>query len=209
MLNGQLGLSFKGLPQAIAVKIGKAIVEFQPGTFQPVACSSAFQERIEAAIALFKTWRLLHDMELSHTEADEIELQRHVLNEEYDAFVSQYGTVDQNSHLFRFDSMPDPRLRLLKALEKDGQKADIFRDRLQYPEVQLSGQIYDTINKENLQAAISRVKDVHGIADDGSINVAAIAEWFGTDIAAIVPELVGYGLVLEEPVFAEEGDRSS
>jgi len=203
LLDGCVGLSFKGLRVPITIKLSSGEYECQPGTFQPLSMSQAHQRYILKLLMIWQAWQSLIESEQDAAIGDEtIATIRDFLNREYDEFVAACGLINDNKSLLRFEGISDPRLGLLLALEtfddesKEWFKADCFTERTSFPQCQEQGQIYfheDISERVSLAYALV-------MGECNGIDLDRISELTGLTTTEAEQELVDCGLAVRAPI---------
>lgn len=199
---GQIGLSFKGLPQAICVELKGRSYEAQPGTFQPLNVSSAFATCMRG---LLQIWHDFHDLirlESVATVDHVLESARRQLNSSYDRFVARYGTIHDNASLFHLDGIEDTRLLLLRGLEEADthEKARLFCERTHFPPAPPTGQLYfdEEVSERLIKAYAKTLNDL------GQIDIERIAMLSGVDAVFAEQTLVDLDVIVREPILPEQ-----
>lgn len=199
-LEGQIGLSFKGLGHPIEIKVGDHICKCQPGTFQPLQVSAPVAACLRGLIGIWEVQQSLIWMESDPAVSDdEIEQYRFGLNCLYDDFVSCFGNIADSLHLIMFDGIPDPRLTILRELEvgPNLEKAKIFYQRILNPSLPTEGQLFfDEDLSDRLGKSLVKCLDEKG----GQIDIDRIAELAGTDPDTAENILVEAGRLFREPI---------
>lgn len=202
-----MGVSFKGLPQAVPIRIAGNDYLCQPGTFQPLLMNEGVVVRLQGLIQIWQAQnRLILAESNPESEPTMVEQCRVVLNAVYDQFVQRFGYIANNKHLIRFDGIPDPRLCILPELEvgRSLTKAPIFFERILHPQRITSGQLFfDEDLEQRLIKALNKCLDEAG----GGIEIDRIAELAGTDPQTAENVLVECGRLFREPI-TQQGDFS-
>ena len=207
LLDGRIGLSFKGLRVPIVIKLKSGEYECQPGTFQPLAMSHAHQGYVLKLLLIWQAWQILIESEQDEAATDnKIDNARDDLNWEYEIFVAGCGLINDNKKLLRFEGTSDPRLGLLLALEtldeESGEwvKADCFSERTSFPQKQERGQIYF---QEEIGERVS-LAYVLTMSECNAIDLDRISELTGLTNAVAEQELVDLGLAVRSPILESD-----
>jgi hypothetical protein len=195
-LDGVLGLSTRGLKKAVPIVLSKTErFTIQPGLFYPVTVTYEQRSLIGWLIRLHDCLQRQIELERDPSALDaEIEAKRVRLNALYRAYTIEWGFISQTVDHLKIGNIFDARFNQLKALDRDGKLAVIFRDRVHYPILPALTKCYEEADAETLQAALQR-----SISSYGEINLDAIGAWFGITPDCAAELLVQHGLAFVEP----------
>jgi len=155
--------------------------------------SAGVENRIMAMNDIRTVTRTLIDIQTEGCSEEELAGQQRILNQKYDAFVEQYGTItgQSNSRAFR-DDADYPLLCSLEVVDEDGkvQKADMFYKQTIKAKVQI----------ERVETAVEALNV--SINEFGSVNLPYMLSIYAPDISKAMEQLP-VGSTLSEHVQAE------
>jgi len=212
-LDGQVGLSFKGLVEPVTFEVGKVDYEALPGTFQPLTMEEFAADRLKAMLVLREAYVELIDAEADPSQCDEFVSDcRQVLNQLYDKFVLEHGRLVDNEKLTNFYGLTDHRLIVLLSLEvKDPdtseiQKADLFFRRCVHPAGIPTGQVcFQDDMGARCYAALLRSLAITG----GVVNLPLIAELAGAEQEEVEEQLLKDRHIGRDPDISGSGHRGT
>lgn len=202
-LHERVGLSFKGLKREFVMRLGKAEILCEPGTFLPLKMPARRVALLRDAVALWDAMHLLIRVEQSALATDErIEGLRAEFRGLYCAFCHSHGDIRDVATLLRFDGANDGRLSMLLALEHEdtGEVADLLAGRVHYPIVPLAGQQFFGELVDRVVSAYQCLR-----AESATVDLARIGEFSGATEAECEAVLVEADLVLRIPEHIDLG----
>ena len=201
-LRGQVGLSFKGLKREFVMRLGKAEILCEPGTFLPLKLPPKRVTLLRDAISLWEMMHRLIRQEQSLAADEWIEALRAEFRGLYCAFCHSHGDIRDVASLLRFDGANDGRLSMLLALEHEdtGEVADLLAGRVHYPIVPLAGQQFFGELIDRVTSAYQCLR-----AESVTVDLARIGELSGATEAECETVLVEADLVLRIPKHVDLG----
>jgi len=149
----------------------------------------ATKERILALDSIRRTTRHLIGIQTEGCSVEELAAGQKALNDEYDAFVKKYGSINSqgNSRAFRDDS-DYPLLCSLEEMDEDGnvKKADMFYKQTIKAKVEI----------DRVETAVEALNV--SVNEYGSVNLAFMQSLYHPDISGMVQAAEETGVAAEE-----------